>query len=174
MNMREQSRSCEVCLGVTGSTTMRSRVASVSGAVPPIVLIAALVCSTAMRAVQEQDWTSLRHRTGWVLLGTVDRTTGEWGTQIEFEIVGKKPTVTAVIPKVGEAIRATGKLQVVVVGFRLYGERDRLKSPATRILDKNDFTDVVLTPGSQARIYSVSRAPIVNGLEEVWVRIGPK
>ena len=95
-----------------------------------------------------------------------------WGTQVHHEIKERKKAGHSIIPEVGDRLRVTIDLQLVILGYQKKGEADRRVSPAGRVLTKEDLVGVVTT-GSVIEVLDVSRERPIGNLQGVWVRIAP-
>lgn len=119
----------------------------------------------------ENPWARLRHQTAWVALGDLDASRGEWATGIVHAVRGET-TETARVPRQGDVLEVLHRSQLVILGYRHSGERDRLLSPVDKLLTQDDLAGM-LPPGSFVRVYEVRMAAVFNGLQTVWVRLGP-
>ena len=141
-------------------------------------LLAALLVGACAAAVHSKDeagdanpWARLHHKTAWVSLGMLDTGTSNWATAVGYTIIGEARGTTR-IPRQGEVLELTAPTQVVILKYRHSGERERLISPADELLMKDDLVGV-LPPGSIVRVYEVRMAAAFDGLQGVWVRVGP-
>lgn len=139
-----------------------------------LALIVAAVTVTDARAERIDDpWSSLRHRTGWLHLGDLNLRLGTWGTVPEHVIARRRRPGKGLIPSRGDLLKITDDAKVVIVGFQVTGERNRLVSPAGKIMRQEDLTGIVLLSGSIVEVVDVRRGPAVYGLQAIWVRVIP-
>ena len=134
-----------------------------------VVVSIALVLSSSLAS---DVWDMLSNRTGWILLGDLNVAEKTWGTQVHHEIKERKKKGNSIIPGVGDRLRVTIDLQLIILGYQTRGEADRLVSPAGRVLTREDLVGVVAA-GSVVEVLAVSRERPIGNLQGIWVRIAP-
>src|SRR5580704_17088354 len=100
-----------------------------------VIVPIALMFSTVPAA---DVWDMLSNRTGWIFLGDLNVAEKSWGTQVHHEIKERKKDGHSIIPEVGDRLRVTIALQLMIHGYQTRGEADRLVSPAGRVLTRED------------------------------------
>jgi hypothetical protein len=117
-------------------------------------------------------WASLSQKTGWVFLGDVIVAQQSWGTQLHHEIAERKKPSSSIIPGVGDRLRITINLRLVILDYQKRAEERRLESPADHRITKDDLVGFVET-GALVEVLEVSHERQIGPLQGVWARVTP-
>jgi len=135
--------------------------------------------ASGQSATQQQDaFSVLKHKTGWVELGLLRR--GEDGLfNVEhggksFEILGRESKL-ADLPRVHDRIRATRGWDVWILNYSVTGEQERLVSPETRqtTTRRVDCTGLIVLPGTVVDVQDIQISKPYGALRAVWARVAP-
>src|SRR3954447_9458916 len=90
--------------------------------------VAWALAAAAMTTQSSDPWSRLSVRTAWVCPGFLDTRTHRWATVLKHEIVGDSAWNDAV-PIVGDILKITEPLELIVVDYATAGERRRTVEP---------------------------------------------
>ena len=141
---------------------------------------------TARQAAGSLD--ALHFKTGWIMLGVLTADRRQWAAGNDpgvayktgaFEILGRPvDRRRAVLPKVGDRIRITTRLPVVIVDYATAGEQRRLTAPSAvtsidRPLGPADRTGAYVEAGDVLRVCAVSVSRRLGETRVVEARVSP-
>ena len=127
---------------------------------------------------------TLSHKTGWIYLGALTVDYKAWFSSDPnvdyptgaFEIVDRsvnrrKP----VLPKIGEKIRLTTRVQVRILDYATRAEARRLTplSSANRSLGPEDNTDAWIDAGTIVEVRAVHVSRPAGEIRSAWARVSP-
>lgn len=145
-----------------------------------LVIVAMLVGMTrggnALRRARVADpWTNLENKTAWVILGTIESTSGEWVTQPSYHVVRSERVGDARMAMPGDELAVIQDLYLYILGFQRSGEARLLDPPIGVPTRKEDYTGGVLKPGARVRVRDVRRetGSECTNLCAVWARVTP-
>lgn len=79
-------------------------------------------------------WERLRNHEAWVFLGDLDLPTNAWGTNQNHEVANRKVDASSFVPVVGDTLRFTIDVQLVLMSFATRREANARTSPVGRRL----------------------------------------
>jgi hypothetical protein len=145
----------------------------------PFFLLGLIPLLTQTPTTVRDGFTVLKDKTGWVLLGFVSVATDElvldFATEPSFETLGRNthPSEGA-LPKIGDRIRARYGWAIVILDYKLTGEKNGLISPATRqTLYPADNTDLEIPKGTVVEVRDIQISKPYGEEKAVWARVAP-
>jgi hypothetical protein len=135
------------------------------------------------RIVNLDPLETLTYKTGWIPLGDLTADSKNWAAGSDptvpyrtgsFEILGKKvDRRKPVLPKVGDRIRITARVPIIILDYTKTGEERRLDPPVTRGLGSVDNTNLWIETGAIVEVRAVKISPLYGQARIVWARVSP-
>ena len=140
------------------------------------VAVAAIACllltgNGVAQVASSDTWSSLRHRTGWIILGVISEA-GRWETEPSFKNlsgVEHKP------PTLGDKIRVTSVHTLYIPGYGRERDESRVyEVPASKgVLMDEDQTGLELMADTELKVEAIVKGPGHASKWVVWARVVP-
>jgi len=130
----------------------------------------------ADREFEDAAWQPLRYRTGWILVGKFDTTTQNWAGFRSQGIQTPGGNISGrVMPRVGDVLRIGQPAEVIISGYRRYGERDRLLVPVGGGFEEANRTPLTLPTGLRVVVRALNEDALsLEGFQDIYARVEPE
>ena len=141
-----------------------------------IVMLSLWSGSSTATAQQDGDvWSRLQFKTAWIPLGPLEQLPPHPGwisdDSFSLEIDGQR---LHRLPVKGEHVHTVAGFIMVILDYRISGEKLRNVSPATRVRGEDaDDTGLHLPAGFDVVVEDVQVSQAIDGIRLVWVRVSP-
>jgi hypothetical protein len=130
----------------------------------------------ADREFEDTAWQPLRYRTGWILVGKFDTTTQDWaGFRSQAIQTPGGNIIGRAMPRVGDVLRIWQPAEVIISGYRRYGERDRLLVPVGGAFEEANRTPLTLPAGLRVVVRALNEEALSpEGFQDIYARVEPE